>query len=46
MTEQEIEQLRQQLKEKGEEINAICKKLVDGGAKDEIPDDFLDQLVY
>ena len=46
MTAEQIEQLRQQLKEKGEEIRAICEKLIKGGAKDEIPDDFLDHLLY
>ena len=45
-TNQQIEQLQQQLKEKGEEIRAICDKLMAAGAGDEIPDDFLDQLVY
>ena len=44
--EQEIEQLHKQLKEKGEEICAICAKLAEGGAGDEIPDDFLDQLIF
>ena len=45
-TNGQIEQLQRQLKEKGEEIRAICDKLMAAGAGDEIPDDFLDQLVY
>lgn len=45
-TNPEIEQLQQQLKKKGEEIKAICEKLIKGGAEDVIPDDFLDQLLY
>jgi hypothetical protein len=46
MTNEEIEKLQQQLKEKGDEIRAICDKLVKAGAGDEIPDDFLDQLLF
>ena len=45
-TTTDIEQLRQQLKQKGEEIKVICAKLIQGGAEDAIPDDFLDQLLY
>ena len=45
-TTTDIEQLRQQLKTKGEEIKFICAKLIKGGAEEAIPDDFLDQLLY
>ncbi|MBO4565991.1 MAG: hypothetical protein J5695_02050 [Bacteroidales bacterium] len=41
-----VEQLRELLKQKGEEIGAICDKLAAAGAADEIPDDFLDQLIW
>ena len=39
------EQLKKLIKEKGEEIRAICDKLTEGGAADAIPDDFLDQIL-
>ena len=41
LTNEEIEQLKQQLKEKQEEIKELYGKLVEAGAI-EIPDDFLD----
>ena len=41
LTNQQIEQLKQQLKEKQEEIKVLYGKLVEAGAI-EIPDDFLD----
>ena len=44
VTNQEIEQLKQQLREIGKEIRAICDKLREAGAADAIPDDCLDQL--
>ena len=43
LTEQEIEQLKQQLKEKQEEVKAIYDQLVDAGAVP-LPDDFLDSV--
>ena len=43
LTNQEIEQLKQQLKEKQEEIKAIYDQLVEAGAV-EVPDDFLDAV--
>ena len=43
LTNEEIEQLKQQLKEKTEEVRAIYDKLVEAGAV-EIPDDYLDQV--
>jgi hypothetical protein len=46
ITNEETEKLRQQLEVKRDEIKAICEKLIKGGAKDEIPDDFLDHLLY
>ena len=44
LTNQEIEQLQQQLKEKTEEIRVIYDKLVEAGAVP-VPDDFLDEVV-
>lgn len=41
LTNQEIEQLKQQFKEKTEEIRVIYDKLIEAGAV-ELPDDFLD----
>ena len=41
LTKHEIEQLKQQLKEKQEEIKAIYDQLVEAGVVP-IPDDFLD----
>ena len=41
LSNEEIEQLQQQLKEKTEEIRVIYDKLVEAGAV-ELPDDFLD----
>lgn len=41
LTNAEIEQLKQQLKEKTEEIRVIYDKLIEAGAV-EVPDDFLD----
>ena len=41
---QEVEQLKQQLREIGKEIAVICNKLRAAGAADAIPDDLLDQL--
>ena len=41
---QEVEQLKQQLREIGKEIGVICNKLRAAGAADAIPDDLLDQL--
>lgn len=46
ITNEETEKLRQQLEVKRDEIKAICEKLIKGGAQDEIPDDFLDHLLY
>ena len=43
LTNQEIEQLQLQLKEKTEEIRVIYDKLVEAGAV-ELPDDFLDSV--
>ena len=43
LTNQEIEQLKQQLKEKQEEIRVIYDQLVDAGAVP-LPDDFLDSV--
>ena len=45
MTNQEVEQLKQQLREIGKEIGVICNKLRAAGAADAIPDDLLDQLI-
>jgi hypothetical protein len=42
-TEQEIEQLQQQLKEKTKEVKEIYDKLVEAGVM-EMPDDALDQV--
>ena len=41
-----IEELQQLLKEKGQEIADIFAKLSEAGAAEEIPDDFMDQLVW
>ena len=41
LTKEEIEQLKQQLKEKQEEVNAIYDQLVEAGVVP-LPDDFLD----
>jgi len=41
LTNQEIEQLKQQLKEKTEEIRVIYDQLIEAGAM-EVPDDYLD----
>lgn len=41
-----VEQLKELLKQKGEELRDICNKLSEGGAADEIPDDILDQLIW
>ena len=41
LSNEEIEQLKQQLKEKQEEIKVLYGKLVEAGAV-EVPDDFLD----
>lgn len=41
LTNEQIEQLKQQLKEKTEEIKVIYDKLIEAGAV-EVPDDFLD----
>jgi len=41
LTNQEIEQLKQQLKEKQEEIKVIYDQLIEAGVV-EVPDDFLD----
>ena len=41
-----IEELQQLLKEKGQEIADIFAKLPEAGAADEIPDDYMDQLVW
>ena len=43
LTNQEIEQLKQQLKEKQEEVKVIYDKLVEAGAVP-LPDDFLDEV--
>ena len=43
LTEKEIEQLQQQLKEKTEEIKVIYDKLVEAGVVP-LPDDFLDTI--
>ena len=43
LTNQEIEQLKQQLKEKQEEAKAIYDQLVEAGAVP-LPDDFLDSV--
>ena len=43
LTEQEIEQLKQQLKEKQEEAKAIYDQLVEAGVVP-LPDDFLDEV--
>ena len=43
LTEQEIEQLQQQLKEKTKEVKEIYDKLVEAGVM-EMPDDALDQV--
>ena len=43
LTNQEIERLKQQLKEKQEEIRVIYDKLVEAGVM-EMPDDALDQV--
>ncbi len=43
LTEQEIEQLQQQLKEKTKEVKEIYDKLVEAGAVP-IADDFLDEV--
>ena len=43
LTAEEIEQLKQQLKEKQEEANAIYDQLVEAGAVP-LPDDFLDSV--
>ena len=40
-----VEQLKKLLKVKGEEIEAICKKLSEAGAADRIPDDIMDQIL-
>ena len=45
MTNPEVEQLKQQLREIGKEIGVICDKLRAAGAADAIPDDLLDQLI-
>ena len=45
-TTTEIEQLKKQLKKKGEEIGEIYAKLVKAGVTKEFPDDFLDQLIF
>ena len=39
-----VDQLKKLLKQKGEELEAICAKLTEAGAADVIPDDILDQL--
>ena len=44
LTNEEIEQLKQELKEKTEEIKAINDKLVEAGEAP-LPDDFLDTIV-
>ena len=41
-----VEQLKDLLKQKGEELGVICTKLAEGGAADESPDDILDQLMW
>lgn len=41
LTNEEIEQLQKQLKQKQEEFKEIYNKLVEAGAA-EVPDDFLD----
>jgi len=41
LTNEEIEQLKQQLKEKQEEVKAIYDKLIEAGVV-EVPDDLLD----
>lgn len=41
-----IEEQQQLLKEKGQEIADIFAKLSEAGAADEIPDDFMDRLVW
>lgn len=43
LTNEEIEQLQQQLKQKTEEIKGIYNKLVEAGVVP-IPDDFLDDV--
>ena len=43
LTNEEIEQLKQQLKEKQEEVNAIYNQLVEAGVVP-LPDDFLDSV--
>ena len=43
LTNEEIEQLQQQLKQKTEEIKGIYNKLVEAGAVP-IPDDFLENV--
>ena len=43
LTDEEIEQLKQQLKEKTAEVRAIYDKLMEAGAI-EVPDDYLDQV--
>ncbi|MBO4802354.1 MAG: hypothetical protein J5545_10920 [Bacteroidaceae bacterium] len=43
LSNEQIEQLKQQLKEKQEEIREIYDKLVEAGAV-EMPDDFLDSV--
>lgn len=43
LTNQEIEQLQQQLKEKQEELRVIYDKLVEAGVTP-LPDDFLDSV--
>ena len=43
LTNEEIEQLKQELKEKTEEIKAIYDKLVEAGEAP-LPDDFLDTI--
>ena len=45
MTNPEVEQLKQQLREIGKEIGVICNKLRAAGAADAIPDNLLDQLI-
>lgn len=43
LTNEEIEQLQKQLKEKQKEFKEIYDKLVEAGAV-EVPDDFLDSI--
>ena len=43
MTEEEIKQLQQQLREKAEEIKVIYNKLVEAGVE-VLPDDILDSI--